>query len=204
MDLLVGCAIVSNGVPSGRVRTIFGLSGGTRWSASLLLIAGPQRQGSIVCWSLASSVSRWESACSLPDLPGLWVWVKTVVVPFLLFCQIIGWVVYVHHIDPEIRWWKRRSWNRFRGQVEGTTILLGPPGWNLFFHWIMVHLPHHVDMRIPCYRLPEAASAIAEAFPDHVQVRRLSVRKYFHATRECKLHDFETGTWSRYPRTNPS
>jgi len=91
---------------------------------------------------------------------GVWAWVKVAVVPFLLFCQVIGWVVYVHHIDPETRWWPRREWNKFRGQVEGTTVLWGPPGWELFFHWIMVHLPHHVDMRIPCYRLPEAARAI--------------------------------------------
>ena len=89
---------------------------------------------------------------------GIWQWVKVVVIPFLLFCQAIGWVVHVHHIAPEIRWWPRREWNRFRGQVEGTTILWGPPGWEFFFHWIMVHLPHHVDMQIPCYRLPEAAT----------------------------------------------
>lgn len=130
---------------------------------------------------------------------GLWLWTKMFVIPFLLFCQSIGWVVYVHHIAPEIRWWPRREWNRFRGQVEGTTVLWGPPGWELFFHWIMVHLPHHVDMRIPCYRLPEAAAAIKRAFPDDVDERKISVRDYLRSTRECKLHDFQTGTWSRYP-----
>lgn len=130
---------------------------------------------------------------------GIWLWVKMFVIPFLLFCQSIGWVVYVHHIAPEIRWWSRREWNRFRGQVEGTTVLWGPPGWELFFHWIMVHLPHHVDMRIPCYRLPEAARAIQQAYPDDVDERKISVRDYLRATRECKLHDFETGVWSRYP-----
>ena len=130
---------------------------------------------------------------------GIWAWVKIVVIPFLLFCQTIGWVVYVHHIAPDIRWWPRREWNRFRGQVEGTTILWGPPGWDLFFHNIMVHLPHHVDMQIPCYRLPEAARAIAEAYPDEVDERPLSVRDYLRAVRACKLHDFRTGTWHPYP-----
>lgn len=130
---------------------------------------------------------------------GLWMWIKLFVVPFLLFCQTIGWVVYVHHIDPAIRWWPRREWNRFRGQVEGTTVLWGPPGWELFFHWIMVHLPHHVDMRIPCYRLPEAAEAIKAAYPEDVDERKISLRAYLHATRECKIHDFENGVWSRYP-----
>lgn len=130
---------------------------------------------------------------------GLWSWVKVVVVPFLLFCQIIGWVVYVHHIDPATRWWPRREWNKFRGQVEGTTVLWGPPGWDLFFHWIMVHLPHHVDMRIPCYRLPAAARAIQQAYPDVVIERPIRLRDYLTAVRACKLHDFETGIWHRYP-----
>jgi len=129
---------------------------------------------------------------------GGWLWVKAVVIPFLLFCQTIGWVVYVHHISPEIRWWPRREWNRYRGQVEGTTILWGPPGWDLFFHWIMVHLPHHVDMKVPCYRLPEAARAIAEAFPDDVDERPIRLGDYFRSTKACKLHDFETGTWTTY------
>jgi len=130
---------------------------------------------------------------------GLWPWVQVAGIPFLLFCQTIGWVVYVHHIAPEIRWWPRREWNRYRGQVEGTTILNGPPGWDLFFHWIMVHLPHHVDMSIPCYRLREAAEAIAEEYPDDVTEERLSVRDYLRSAKECKLYDFEKGTWLRYP-----
>jgi omega-6 fatty acid desaturase (delta-12 desaturase) len=130
---------------------------------------------------------------------GAWQWVKIVIVPFLLFCQSIGWVVYVHHISPDIRWWPRREWNRFRGQVEGTTIMWGSPVFELFFHWIMVHIPHHVDMRIPCYRLPEAARAIAKAFPDDVVEKPLQLRDYLRSVKACKLHDFEAGRWLPYP-----
>jgi omega-6 fatty acid desaturase (delta-12 desaturase) len=135
---------------------------------------------------------------------GIWLWVKVVVIPFLLFCQAIGWVVHVHHIQPHIRWWTRREWNRFRGQVEGTTILWGPPGWDLLFHWIMVHIPHHVDMAIPCYRLPEAARAIAAAHPDEVDQRPIRVRDYLASTKACKLYDFEAGHWVPYPEPAPA
>lgn len=128
---------------------------------------------------------------------GLWIWIKVIVIPFLLFSQVIGWVVYVHHIAPDIRWWPRNRWNRYRGQVEGTTVLWGPPGWDLFLHWIMVHLPHHVDMRIPCYRLPEAARAIAAAFPDDVVQRPILRSGYLHSVRVCKLYDFDHGRWLR-------
>lgn len=142
-------------------------------------------------------------AVALSGWAGLWLFTKVVIIPFLLFCQVIGWVVHVHHIAPDIRWWPRREWNRFRGQVEGTTVLWGPPGWDLFFHWIMVHLPHHVDMAIPCYHLPEAARAIAAEFPDDVVQRPISIRDYLHNVRACKLHDFETGIWYRYDEEPP-
>lgn len=148
---------------------------------------------------IAYAVAALAAAVAFDGLGGLWLWAKVVVIPFLLFCQVIGWVVHVHHIHPDIRWWPRREWNRFRGQVEGTTVLWGPPGWEFFFHWIMVHLPHHVDMSIPCYRLPEAARAIAIAYPDDVDERPIRVRDYLHSVRACKLHDFDTGVWSRYP-----
>lgn len=130
---------------------------------------------------------------------GLWFVVKVIVVPFLLFSHVIGWVVYVHHISPDIRWWSRHDWNRFRGQVEGTTILWGPRGFDPVFHSIMVHLPHHVDMRIPCYRLAEAAEAIAQEFPDSVDQRPLKMRDYVRSIRACKLYDFEAGRWLTYP-----
>ena len=147
---------------------------------------------------LAFAVATVAVLAATSGFGGLWLWVKIVVIPFLLFIQTIGWVVYVHHIAPDIRWWPRREWNRFRGQVEGTTILWGPPGWEFFFHWIMVHVPHHVDMQIPCYRLPEAARAIATAFPE-VDERPIRLGDYFRSVRQCKLHDFETGEWLTYP-----
>lgn len=127
-----------------------------------------------------------------------WMIVKLVVVPFLGFNVMIGWVVHVHHIAPDIRWWPRRQWTKFHGQMEGTTILRVPLGLNLFFHWIFVHVPHHVDMRIPCYGLNRAANAIKEAYPDVVIDEKLRFRDYLRNTRACKLYDFDDGRWMTY------
>jgi omega-6 fatty acid desaturase (delta-12 desaturase) len=130
----------------------------------------------------------------------LWLPTKLFVVPFLLFGQIIGWTVYVHHVDPDIKWWTRKEWSQFNGQMESTTILRTPRLINrLWFHNIFVHVPHHVDVRIPFHHLPEAAEAIAAAYPDTVRSSRLSLRAYLHATRSCKLYDFEAGRWLPYP-----
>ena len=129
----------------------------------------------------------------------LWMPVKLWVVPFLLFVHIIGATVYVHHVSPEIRWWARKDWSQFKGQMDSTTIMPMPRLVNrLWLHNIMVHVPHHVDARIPFHQLPAAATAIAAAYPDTVRTIRLSLREYLRDTKTCKLYDFEAGRWMPY------
>ncbi len=128
-----------------------------------------------------------------------WLVFKVLIVPFLLFSWIIGWTVYVHHIAPDMHWLTRSEWTKVGGQLDGTTVLRMPPGSNLIFHWIFVHMPHHVDMRIPCYELEAAADAIIAAYPDRVVERRFRWRDYLAATRGCKVYDFDNGSWMPYP-----
>ena len=132
-------------------------------------------------------------------LGATWLPIKLVVVPFLIFVQIIGWTAYVHHVSPDIRWRSRREWSQFAGQMESTTILRMPRLINrLWFHNIFVHIPHHVDARIPFHQLPQAAAAIASEYPDTVKVERFSIIDYARATRSSKLHDFGAGCWLPY------
>ena len=110
-------------------------------------------------------------------------------------------MVHVHHVAPDIRWWPRKEWSQFKGQMESTTILRVPAVVNrLFFHNIFVHVPHHVDARIPFHQLPAAATAIAEAYPQTVRSGKLSLREYVRDAKACKLYDFDAGTWLPYPR----
>lgn len=144
---------------------------------------------------VAAAIGLWRGGV----LQAIWMPVKLLVVPFLLFTHIIGWTVYVHHISPEIRWWPRRQWSQFKGQMEATTILRLPRFVNLlWFHNIFVHVPHHVDARIPFHALPRAAKAIVANFPDVVRTQKFRMRDYLRATRTCKLYDFERGVWLPY------
>ncbi len=127
----------------------------------------------------------------------LWMFAKVFVLPFMVFTHMIGWTVYVHHIHPTIRWWPRRDWNPYKGQMDGTTVWHVGPVLNFFWHNIFVHIPHHVDMRIPYYHLPRAADAIRAAFPDVREVP-LSPLDYVRTTAACKLYDFEEGRWLPY------
>jgi omega-6 fatty acid desaturase (delta-12 desaturase) len=150
----------------------------------------------VVAATLALTAVGWVQTGSL--LGVLWLVARVLVIPFLAFSFIIGSFVHVHHVQPEIVWWKRREWTKFKGQMEGTTILRAPWGSNFFFHWIMVHIPHHVDMRIPMYNLELAADAIKAAYPDTVHDEPLRFRDYIHNTRVCKLYDFDAHEWLTY------
>jgi len=143
--------------------------------------------------AMAVGYARYDSV-----LGAIWLPLKMLVIPFLAFNYVIGSIVHVHHIQPTIRWWGRRDWTKFRGQMEGTTILRVTPGLNFFFHFIMIHIPHHVDVRIPMYNLTMAGEAIKAAYPDTVHDEKLRFRDFIRNTRTCKLYDFEAGRWMTY------
>lgn len=128
----------------------------------------------------------------------VWLDVRTVLLPFLGFAYVMGAFVHVHHVSPDIRWWPKAQWTKFKAQMEGTTVLRAPKGLNFFIHWIMVHVPHHVDMRVPMYNLEEAAEAIEAAFPGTVIDDKLRFRDFVSNTKACKLYDFDAGRWMTY------
>jgi acyl-lipid omega-6 desaturase (Delta-12 desaturase) len=128
----------------------------------------------------------------------VWLVVRVVALPYLGFSYLAGSFVHVHHVQPDIRWWKRSEWTKFKAQMEGTTILRAPKGTQFFLHWIMVHVPHHVDMRIPMYNLEAAARAIEEAFPGTVHEGPLRFRDFVASSKACKLYDFDAGRWLTY------
>ncbi len=150
---------------------------------------------------VASSVALTAyglTAGGLSILGTVWLVARVVVLPFVAFCYVIGSLVHVHHIQPDIRWWKRREWTKWHGQMEGTTVLRVNPVFNFFVHWIMVHVPHHVDVRIPMYNLELATDAIEEAFPGVIHDEPLRYRDFVSNTRHCKLYDFDAGHWLSY------
>ena len=170
-------------------------------------IAADVRRDRRIVIGYAAAVTVALLAAGLHIYGGLagafWMWVKVFAVPFVLWNYSIGIAVYVHHISPEIEWHGRREWTRFKGQMEGTTILHVPVWLNFFYHNIFLHVPHHVDMRIPFYHLAEAADAIKANFGNVVRDRAFHFADYFRATRACKLYDFPTHSWHGYEAARP-
>ena len=130
-------------------------------------------------------------------LSALWMWSRVLIIPFLVFTWIIGATVHIHHVQADLKWYDAIDWTRSKAQLMGTTVMRAPWLIDVALHHIFVHVPHHVDSRIPCYRLSMAADVIDAAFPGVIQQRPFHLRDYFRATRNCKLFDFTAGQWIR-------
>jgi omega-6 fatty acid desaturase (delta-12 desaturase) len=120
-------------------------------------------------------------------------------VPFLFWCAMIGFVVYMHHTHPRIDWYAERSeWSHCAPFVSTTVHLTFP--WRIggMLHNIMEHTAHHVDMSIPLYRLPMAQQRLEELLPERIVIQQFSWRWYFDTARRCKLYDINTHRWTGF------
>ena len=68
----------------------------------------------------------------------------------------------------------------------------------LLTHNIMIHVPHHVEPRIPFYRLKRAYRELQKQYGAYMHEYRFhfsTVRMIFS---RCKLYDYERKTWYGY------
>jgi omega-6 fatty acid desaturase (delta-12 desaturase) len=123
----------------------------------------------------------------------------SVVVPFLFWCAMIGFVVYVHHTHVKVSWHDDRSaWAKAQPFVSTTVHLTFPLKIGALMHHIMEHTAHHVDMSIPLYHLKQAQSKLETLLPGRIIVQPFSWRWYFQTARDCKLYDFTRQCWTDY------
>lgn len=122
-----------------------------------------------------------------------------VVVPFLFWCAMIGFVVYVHHTHVKVSWHDERSaWSKAQPFVSTTVHLTFPFRIGALMHHIMEHTAHHVDMSIPLYKLKQAQAKLEDMLPERIIIQRFSWRWYFQTARHCKLYDFSRRCWTDY------
>jgi len=123
-----------------------------------------------------------------------------VVLPYLLWCWLMGFVTFVHHTHPSVRWFDKKSeWSFLEGQVE-SVVQAGLPIWfNRLLHNIFDHTAHHVDMRIPCYQLPQAQQKVQNVFAGHLVVQRWKWRRFREIAAKCQIYDYRSHRWLQFP-----
>jgi omega-6 fatty acid desaturase (delta-12 desaturase) len=122
-----------------------------------------------------------------------------VVVPFLFWVSMIGFVVYVHHTHVKVSWHDdRTAWSKAQPFVSTTVHLTFPFNIGALMHHIMEHTAHHLDMSIPLYKLKQAQAKLEELLPERIVIQPFSWKWYFETARACKLYDFHRRCWTDY------
>ncbi len=120
-------------------------------------------------------------------------------VPFFFWCNMIGFVVYVHHTHVRVCWHDDRTeWSRAQPFISTTVHLTFPLRIGAVLHHIMEHTAHHLDMSIPLYRLRNAQRLLEDMLPGRVVIQPFSWRWYFDTAKRCKLYDFTRRCWTAY------
>lgn len=133
------------------------------------------------------------------------VLITGVLVPFLFWNAMIGFVVYVHHTHIQVSWHEDKStWSKAQPFVSTTVHLTFPLRIGALMHHIMEHTAHHVDMSIPLYRLKAAQKHLEDMLPGRIVIQAFSWRWYFDTARRCKLYDFGRRCWTDYAGRNTS
>lgn len=146
-----------------------------------------------------SSLVAWLGFGTSGTSGAVWSWCKLGLVPWLWWNYFIAATVFVQHASPTSPWFEATVWRRNRAQMEASSNYRVPRWYNLFAHNIYVHQPHHIDPRIPFYRLPAALAALAAAYPGSVRIEALTANRFLAVVRRCKLYDFDRAQWTGYP-----
>jgi omega-6 fatty acid desaturase (delta-12 desaturase) len=126
------------------------------------------------------------------------------VLPFLVWNWVMGVVIYLHHTHPLLPWYDDiDEWEAARDTGCNTVHVLFPGKLGRVLNNIMEHPAHHLDVRIPLYRL-EAANRALKGRDQVTQMLSLaSIRK---CIARCKLYDYDAHQWTNFAGhpTSPS
>jgi omega-6 fatty acid desaturase (delta-12 desaturase) len=121
---------------------------------------------------LLNPAKHWDSACSLAAhfglLAALWVFggfdaaFFVLLLPMAIASALGGYLFFAQHSFKRMVILSPEAWTYYRAALESSSYmrLNAPMQWftgNIGFHHI-----HHLNVRIPFYRLPEAMAAIPE------------------------------------------
>ena len=89
-------------------------------------------------------------------------WFLTFFLPFFLSHMLGAYLFYAQHNFPNAQFKNNTEWNYARAALESSSYMVMNPFWRWVTANIGYHHIHHLNSRIPFYRLPEAMKAIPE------------------------------------------
>jgi omega-6 fatty acid desaturase (delta-12 desaturase) len=135
-------------------------------------------------------------------LDGIFGIVTMLIIPFIVFNYVISLIVYLHHTHPDIPFFDAKpEWNHTIGALYCTTMIHSHWLINILTHDIMVHTPHHVDIRIPFYRLKGAFENIKQHYADYLHEYTLTWSKLTSIFKSCKIYDYQKHEWHGFKKS---
>jgi acyl-lipid omega-6 desaturase (Delta-12 desaturase) len=159
----------------------------------------------LFAWSrtLTPSESLWGPFTSVSALL-----LTVIVLPFLVWNWGMAFAIFQHHNHPRAVWYAvREERDFFASQVESTVHAQMPQWIEWVSAFIMQHTAHHVNGRIPLYRLAESQRCLERAYADKIIVEPWSFTALGTTMARCKLYDYENHRWLNFkgrPTTEPN
>lgn len=131
------------------------------------------------------------------------------VIPFVVWNYAMGLTTYQQHTHSRLPWYRNfvesRQSVRSAGEVS---IYMQYPRWYLFItHNCYFHPVHHVNARIPLYRLQEAQIAYMQLVPELTHTIPFTFKEFLQTMKTCKLYNYQQQQWldfSGNPTTAPT
>ncbi|MDT8341248.1 MAG: fatty acid desaturase [Longimicrobiales bacterium] len=130
--------------------------------------------------------SVWLTNLALAGLVALmvagigWRAFLLVQLPVLAVTTSVGvWLFYVQHQFEDTYWHRHEDWDYFDAALQGSSYLVLPKPLQWITANIGIHHVHHLNARIPNYRLQECM----EANPEFQRVTRITIRESWRLTR---------------------
>jgi omega-6 fatty acid desaturase (delta-12 desaturase) len=128
---------------------------------------------------------------------GWTAWLLTQVIPHFVACAIGSYLFYAQHNFPTVSFEDREGWTYEKAALESSSYMKTSRIMAWFTGNIGYHHIHHLNARIPFYRLPEVLRAMPEL--QQPKTTSLSPAEMFRCLR-LKVWDVEAQQMVRLPR----
>ena len=153
----------------------------------------------LLAWLTCLFAASWLDAVfgrGVPLAAILWGFLA----PFLVWNALMGMTAFLQHTSPRIPWFRTLAEARLvKTQAELATFVRYPRWYDVLSHNIMHHPAHHVNARIPWFRLSSAQRRLDQILGADGVVASIGPKYVLDLTRQCQLYDYERHHWLDFP-----
>ncbi len=120
------------------------------------------------------------------------------VIPQVVWNTLMGFTVYAQHTHPQVPWFRTDEEAATHSQAALSVHMVFPKWYGWLSNHIMEHPAHHVNTKVPFYRLAAAQRRLNTLLGETAVVERFSPVAFWQTMRRCKLYDYDGHRWLGY------